>query len=174
MTPTIVTERLVMRGFREADLDAYAAMSADPEVMRYIGADGKPRSRSEAWRSMATFVGEWALRGAGTWALEEKASGRFAGRAGIINFEGWPEPELGYALAREFWGKGLAQEAGGAALAWAFAHMRRERLVSFVRADNFSSKRTAAALGGMFEGMSELFGTPCEVWVYSPAPTAIA
>jgi RimJ/RimL family protein N-acetyltransferase len=174
MIPTLSTERLILRGFREADLDAYATMSADPEVMRFIGADGKPRSRTEAWRGMATFMGEWALRGAGMWALEEKASGRFVGRAGIINFEGWPEPELGYALARNAWGKGYAREAGRAALDWAFAHMRRERLVSFIRADNLSSKRTAAALGGVFETNSELFGTPCEVWVYSRAPTAFA
>lgn len=174
MVPTLETARLVLRGFREADLDAFAAMQADPDVMRFIGADGATRSRADTWRTMATIMGAWALRGAGLWAIEEKRTGRFIGRAGIIDFEGWPEPELGYALARPFWGQGFAQESCRAALDWGFAHLGRERFASFIRADNTASKRTAAALGAVFEGMTELLGTPCEQWVHRRVPTALA
>src|SRR5262245_7559637 len=72
---TLETERLRLRMFRETDLDAYAAMSADPEVMRYLGATGEPLTRLEAWRQMAMVLGHWQLRGYGPWAVEERASG---------------------------------------------------------------------------------------------------
>ena len=69
---TLDTERLRLRMFRDADLEAYAAMSADPEVMRYLGATGQPLTRQEAWRQMAMFLGHWQLRGYGVWAMEDK------------------------------------------------------------------------------------------------------
>jgi RimJ/RimL family protein N-acetyltransferase len=84
------TERLRLRMFRETDLDAHAAMSADPEVMRYLGATGEPLTRLDAWRQMAMFLGHWQLRGYGVWAVEERASGTFVGRIGLFNPEGWP------------------------------------------------------------------------------------
>ena len=67
------TERLTMRMFRETDLDAYAEMCGDADVMKYLG--GATMSRSEAWRSMATVLGHWQLRLFGLWAVEERASG---------------------------------------------------------------------------------------------------
>jgi RimJ/RimL family protein N-acetyltransferase len=174
MVPRLETERLILRGFIEADLDDYAAMQADPEVMRFIGIDGKQRDRIETWRSMAIQMGSWALRGAGMWAVEEKLSGRFIGRLGVIDVEGWPEPELGYALARPFWGKGYAREGAARALAWTFDSLGRDRMASFIAPGNGASKRTAAALGGVFERTSELMGIPVEVWVYRPNPTPLA
>ena len=116
MPPTLDTERLVLRQFEERDLDAYAAMSADAEVMRYIG-QGGPIGRDAAWGQLAFFLGHWALRGYGMWALELRASGRLIGRAGFINPEGWPGLELGWLLARDAWGCGYAAEACAAALA---------------------------------------------------------
>lgn len=69
--PTLETDRLILRLFRETDLDAYSEMCADPDVMRYIGV-GQPLSRSEAWRNMAMILGHWQLRGYGLWAVVEK------------------------------------------------------------------------------------------------------
>ena len=66
--PTLTTTRLRLRPFREADLDAYAAMCADAEVMQFIGAGG-PVDADVAWRHMALLLGAWALRGHGMWAL---------------------------------------------------------------------------------------------------------
>jgi RimJ/RimL family protein N-acetyltransferase len=60
--PQVETQRLILRGFREEDLDAYTQMCSDPEVMRYIG-ERKPLSRWESWRSMAVMLGHWQLRG---------------------------------------------------------------------------------------------------------------
>src|SRR5713226_8257785 len=88
------TERLLLRMWREDDFEAYAEICADPEVMRYLG--GKPLSRLDAWRNMAMMVGHWHLRGYGHWVVEEKASGKFIGRIGFLNAEGWPGFELGW------------------------------------------------------------------------------
>lgn len=98
--PTIDTPRLRLRGFEARDLETYAAMCADPEVMRFVG-DGVPLDRAAAWRQMALFLGHWPLRGFGTWALEERASGCLVGRAGFLQPEGWPGVELGWLLARD-------------------------------------------------------------------------
>ena len=110
MSPVeLETDRLKLRMWRESDLDAYAAMSADPMVMRYLGA-GAVMTRAEAWRSMAFFIGHWQMRGYGHWAVEEKATGRMIGRIGFLNPEGWPGFEIGWTLARDAWGKGYATE----------------------------------------------------------------
>src|SRR5215470_481256 len=60
--PTLTTDRLRLRAFRASDLDAYAAMQANPEVMRYL-ITGRTSPPVEVWRTMATFLGQWALRG---------------------------------------------------------------------------------------------------------------
>ena len=95
---TVVTPRLTLRMFAEHDLDAYADMCADAEVMRHIGAGG-PVDIHVAWRQMALFRGEWALHGYGMWALDETASGRLVGRVGFLNPHGWPACEVGWLLA---------------------------------------------------------------------------
>jgi len=105
------TTRLLLRQFREDDLDAYAAMCADPEVMRYLSADGDVLTREDAWRQMAMLLGHWQLRGFGMWAVEELRTGRLVGRVGLHYPESWPDRELGWALSRPFWGQGLATEA---------------------------------------------------------------
>lgn len=91
---TLETDRLILRPFCEADLDAYSEMCADSDVMRYIGV-GQPLSRSEAWRNMAMILGHWQLRGYGLWAVEEKAGGAMIGRIGCWYPEGWPDCEIG-------------------------------------------------------------------------------
>lgn len=174
MIPTLETDRLILRAFRESDLDALSAMQSDPQVMRFLGAKGIPRSRLESWQSLASSLGQWVLKGYGMWAWEERATGRFVGRGGILDADGWPEPEIAYALDRPFWGRGYAQEACRAALDWGFAHLGRDRFASFINPANTASKRVSAALGAAFEGMTELHGTPCELWVHRRTPTAFA
>src|SRR5438132_1808235 len=78
---TLETERLLLRPFRDTDIEPYAAMCADPDVMRYVG-DRGVLSRDDAWRQMAMLAGHWHLRGFGMWALEERATGVFIGRVG--------------------------------------------------------------------------------------------
>ena len=66
IVPTLTTERLLLRPFRQSDLDAFAAMQADAEVMRHLGVGasaGKPRTRAETWGNMAQMMGQWVLKG---------------------------------------------------------------------------------------------------------------
>jgi len=161
--PTLETARLRMRAFRVDDLDAYAAMCADPEVMRFLGT-GVTLDRSEAWRSMAGFLGHWALRGYGMWALEEKQTGTLVGRSGFLNPEGWPGFELGWTLGRPSWGKGFATEAARRALDYAFEDLGRERVISLIRPANTPSMRVAERLGMVRAGEVELLGGPAFVY----------
>src|SRR5947207_12721592 len=96
---TLETPRLVLRQFREADLDAYQRMVNDPDAMRSMG-ETEPRTREQCWRTLALYLGHWALRGYGPFAVEEKASGVFVGRIGPWFPEGWPGLELIWEVDR--------------------------------------------------------------------------
>jgi len=160
---TLETERLILRMFRQEDLDAYAAMCADEEVMRYIG-EGKAIDRVGAWRQMAMMLGQWCLKGHGQFALEERATGVLLGRAGYFEPEGWPGFELGWLLRRESWGKGYATEATRLLLRHAFEAMGRERVISLIRPANTRSIRVAERLGERLEGRTEIFGLDALVY----------
>ncbi len=159
---TLETERLILRQFREEDLDAYAEMVGDPEVMRYLGSG--PMSRDEAWRNMAMVLGHWRLRGFGMWAVEARATGEMVGRVGCWRPEGWPGMEVGWTLRRAFWGLGYATEAGRASLAAAFDRLRQRRVVSLIHGENQASIRVARRLGMRPEGRAELFHVPVAVY----------
>jgi RimJ/RimL family protein N-acetyltransferase len=143
--------------FREGDFEEYAAMVADAEVTRYLG-EGRPLSRGDAWRQMAFVLGHWQLKGYGLWAVEETATGRLAGRIGFLNPEGWPGFELGWTLAREFWGRGYATEGARRVLDFAFEELGRDHVISLIRPDNSASVRVAERIGESIEGSVEIFG----------------
>jgi RimJ/RimL family protein N-acetyltransferase len=155
--PAVATPRVVLRGFRDADLEAYAAMCADAEVMRYIGAGG-PVEAGVAWRQMAIFNGSWSLRGLGMWALEERASGVLIGRVGYLCPPDWPGVELGWLLARAHWGRGYALEATAAARAFGRAQLGVTDLISLIRPDNLRSIALAERLGARPDGSVDLMG----------------
>lgn len=167
--PTLETDRLRLRMLGEADLDAYAAMCGDPEVMRWIG-DGHAYTRAETWRHLATILGHWALRGYGLWAVEEKATGELLGRIGPWRPEGWPDLEIGWLLRRASWGRGFATEGARAALAYAFERLGVAHAVSLIRPENAPSIRVAERLGERLEGRTTLMGG--EVLVYGIDRTA--
>ena len=161
--PELETERLRLRQFRESDLDAYAAMVGDAEIMRYIGT-GAVMDRTDAWRSIAGMLGHWQLRGYGMWALELKSSGEFVGRAGFMNPEGWPGFEIGWTLAREHWGHGYAIESARRALAYGFDDLGRDRVISLIRPANERSIRVAEAIGEKRAGEVVLNGAVALVY----------
>ena len=98
---------------------------------------------------MAQRLGQWELRGTGQWALEEKASGAFVGRAGTHwpERDDWPGIEIGWALHPDHWGKGYATEAGAAAVEYAFAHHDVDALYSVILPENTASQAVARRLG---------------------------
>jgi len=145
MIPRLQTERLNMREWRESDLDAFAGILADTEVMRYL--TGEPLSRTDAWRFMAASAGHWLLRGYGTWVLERKSDNAVLGRVGLINPEGWPALEVGWTLGRAYWGQGYATEAARASLDYGFQTQSVDRLISLIDAENVASEAVARRVG---------------------------
>ena len=156
------TDRLVMRMWRIQDFEPYFQICSDPEVMRFLG--GKTLDRFEAWRHMAFMVGHWQLLGYGPFAIEEKATGEFVGRVGFLNPEGWPAFELGWTLSRKFWGRGYASEAARRALAYAFAELEKDHVISLIDPQNANSIKVAERLGEKVEGTTDLLGR--EVLIY--------
>lgn len=163
--PTVTTERLRLRAFRSSDLDAYSAMQANPEVMRYM-VMGRTSTRGEVWRTMLMSLGSWALRGYGMWACEKIDDEVFVGSVGIFYPLDWPEPEIAYSFDQPFWGYGFATEAAGAARDWLFAHFPLTRAASLIRPDNLASRRVVEHLGAVCERTFELRGCTYEHWVH--------
>ena len=161
--PTVETERLSLRPFREADVGALFKLLQDPDVVRYIG-DRRAPTLQETWRAVAGWLGHWAMRGYGQWAIEERSSGRFIGRAGIINPAEWPGPEVGYVLGREWWGNGYATEAAGAAMSWGFRELGFDDLISLIDPNNTASIAVATRLGETLRGDTTLLGIPVLVY----------
>lgn len=147
----IETERLLLRPPCREDFDAVHRMRSDPEVVRFIG--GKPLSREEAWQRLTRSAGNWALLGYGFFAVVEKASGRLAGEAGLMQahrglgerFD--PFPEAGWIFAREAQGRGYATEAMLAAQDWFARSVGVARTVCIIAPENGASLRVAAKLG---------------------------
>lgn len=145
--PTIETERLVLRAFREGDAEPLAAIHGDEQVMRYLGGmtDGSAHS---AFNTILGYLGHWHLRGFGRWAVEEKASGRMIGRTGFYeNAHEWPGNELGWTFVREMWGKGYATEAARAARDFGFERLGMSRVFSMINPQNAASQAVAKRLG---------------------------
>ena len=159
----LTTERLLLRMFRGDDLDAYHQLCSDPEVVRYLG-DGKVLSPTDAWRHIAIFLGTWQLRGYGMWAVEDKATGEFIGRVGYLHPEGWPGVELGWAIARRFWGRGLATEAARRCMDYGYEVFGLTRIISLIQPGNTRSVAVAERLGESLEGMTEIFGRQAMVY----------
>jgi [ribosomal protein S5]-alanine N-acetyltransferase len=146
--PTLVTKRLLLRPFREADLDAFTEMMTAPQVRRSLRLS-EGYSRSDAWYAMAAWLGQWELRGSGQWALEERSTGELIGRAGLHLPErpDWPGLEVGWVLHPSRWGRGYATEAGARSIAYAFDEIGAERLFSVILPANSRSAGVARRLG---------------------------
>lgn len=157
--PTVTTERLTLRAFTTADRPAYAALRADPDVVRFLPggealvafADAIAETRISAFRDA------WS-RGYGVWAVEETATGAFVGQAGLASMERSSDVEVLYALARRFWGRGYAREAATAALRFGFEQVGLDRIVAYVVPENAASSRVLAAIGLHATGESDYNG----------------
>jgi RimJ/RimL family protein N-acetyltransferase len=169
--PVLDTPRLRLRGFTESDFPDYRALVGDPAVMRYLG-DGRPLGEIDAWRQLATILGHWTLRGFGLWAVEERESGRFVGRVGLLEPGGWPGLEVAYTIAPGVWGRGYAREAAGAALHHAQVVLGRSDIISIIRPDNEASVRVATALGASRSHAIEFFGASADIYRYGARPTS--
>ena len=162
----IETERLLLRGWRKEDLEPYARLCADPEVMRFIGV-GSTLTREQSEAQISRFIRHWEERGFGLWALEDKGSGSFVGFAGLAHQEDWSEgehkTEVGWRLDRASWGRGLATEAAKASVAYGFRALDLERIISIIQPENHASRRVAEKAGLSLRGETRWRGVDV-VW----------
>ena len=166
--PTIESERLVLRPFAESDLDDYTAMLQAEPVRRALHL-ADDIGRWEAWSQMAAWLGQWELRCTGQWALEEKATGAFVGRAGLHHPEraDWPGVEVGWVLRPEHWGRGYATEGARRAVDYAFDELELDALCSVILPENTRSIAVARRLGFHLEEervLSHLPSMPHGIW----------
>lgn len=167
MIPTLTTDRLILRPWAEHDLDGLCEMMAHPDAIRFTTPDGKPQDRMVVWRTMASMIGHWHLRGYGMWAVIEKDTGAFVGRIGPIKPEGWPALEVGWGLHPAQWGKGYAVEAAAASMRWTFnCYPELKRIVHHIVEDNPRSIAVAERLGSEWDGHETvtLFGHQARVY----------
>lgn len=169
MIPVLDTERLVMRGWRDTDIDVVSAFYDDEQLTRFVGGTSP---REDAWRRMSAMAGHWLLRGHGLWALETKQDRRLIGWCGLLSPEGWPEPELGWSLFAGAHGKGYATEAALRARAFAYETLGWTTLMSFIHPDNTPSIRVAGRLGAQWERHFTLRGT--EIGIYRHPAAGLA
>lgn len=146
--PEIRTDRLIMRGWRAADREPFAALNADPEVMEHFPA---PLSRAESDMFVDRIEAAFARHGFGLWAIEVAETGAFIGFTGLImqTFEAHftPAVEVGWRLARTAWGHGYASEAARAALAYGFEQAGLTEIVSMTTVTNTRSQAVMRRIG---------------------------
>ena len=148
----VETERLVLRHFDISDCEAMNRVFGDADVMRF--GDGV---------QTAQWVHDWLCRclenyqqksGIGPWAMVEKSGPETIGYCGLFYFSdvcGQPETEIGYRLARRFWGRGYATEAVLAVRDYAFKSLHMPRLIAMIDPENVASIRVAEKAGMQYE-----------------------
>ena len=168
-SPTLETQRLILRVPEPRDFEPWAAFVADPEVQRFFGG---VQDRAMAWRTMSGMAGGWLSRGFSMFSVIEKESGRWIGRVGPWQPEGWPGTEVGWGLTRETWGKGYATEAATAAIDWAFETQGWTEVIHTIEAANVNSQKVAERLGSTILRQAVLpppLNLPVDVWGQSRA-----
>ena len=143
-TPVLETARLTLRAPGPQDWEAFAAFVATDRA-RYVGG---PYTRPLAWRSFCHVTGNWVARGYSLVVFTLKGTDAAIGSTGPWFPEGWPEPELGWALwTPEAEGKGYAAEAAAAARDFAYGALGWDTAVSYINPANTRSIRVAERLG---------------------------
>lgn len=160
--PEILTPRLQLRAWTDADSDQLAEIYADPESVRYLRYYDRAGTRAQVQR----FRDHWDEHGFGLWAVEHRETGRFIGRIGLMHHDDWSasphDAEVGWVIARDMWGQGLASEGGAAALEFGTKRGLKQ-FISIAHVDNAASQRVMEKLGLIRQGVTVWRDSPV-VW----------
>jgi RimJ/RimL family protein N-acetyltransferase len=164
----IQTSRLELRGFNESDWPPLCDLFRDEECTRYTVKT--PLENWQTWRTLASYIGHWKMRGYGPYAVIERSSGDLVGTVGLWYPGDWPEPELKWALRRRFWGQGFATEAGTSVLNMAMKELKWTRLISVIFTGNHRSVAVAKRIGGEFEMTIPFRSSTADIFAYRLLP----
>ncbi len=151
--PTLRTQRLILRDWRDADLEPFARLNADPVAMEHFPSTLDTAATVEL---IEVIRRRWRDDGRCWWAVEELATGSFVGAVGLMlvhfdapfhDVEHAPATEVGWRLLPSMWGRGYATEAASASVDWGFEHLGLDEIVSFTVVDNVRSRRVMERLG---------------------------
>lgn len=146
-TPIISTERCNLRLFEESDIDDLHSLYSDKDVMRFLPGE---YSRDVAERHVSAFAEVFDERGYTLWAVNSNETGKLVGRVGLWPLNGTEEIELGYVIARAYWGKGIATEASKACLEYGFKELEMPFVAAITVSENHASLRVMEKLGFRF------------------------
>lgn len=145
---TLHTPRLILRPWRDADADSFAAMFADPEVMEFLG---PTPDRAAVDAIIGRIKAHFAAHGFGWWAAEAPGIAPFIGFIGLarVNFDAHftPAVEVGWRLASAYWGQGYATEGARAALDAGFTQLGLDEIISLAVPANARSRRVMERIG---------------------------
>ena len=153
----IETARLRLRPFTLDDVPAYAAVRANPTVMRFFPPTGETPAQA-ATRLVDHFMGHWREPGYGPWAAIEKSTGMFLGHLGLRFLPEFGETEILYMLDDAVWGRGYATEGAIAARDFAFDRLGLGRVMAIARPENQASTRVMEKVGLTYERMADFRG----------------
>jgi RimJ/RimL family protein N-acetyltransferase len=172
---SLETARLTLRPCEPGDLDAFASMMGDPEVVRFLG--GRTLDRAETAERLKLWRERFDRDGFGAFAVVRREDRAIVGRCGLLVWElpdwttttaaeavGPYEVEVGWVLGRPYWGSGYATEAAHAVVDFARSTLRRKRLISLIDPANDASAAVARRLGMTVEGSAKVPGGAVDVW----------
>jgi ribosomal-protein-alanine N-acetyltransferase len=162
--PVLSTPRLDLRALRSTDLDDLYAYASDPEIDRFTPWTHY-ESFDEARANLDEFLAEYEQHGMGAWGIEHRGDQRLIG---IANFSR-PHPinrrvEMGFTIARAYWGQGLATEAAQALIRFGFDQMHLVRIEAVCLPEHLASARVLQKAGLQFEGVLRHY----QVWLGQP------
>lgn len=148
--PHIVTERLVLREYIAADLDALAEHFADQDVMAFYPGT-KDRAGAAAW--IEKNQESYRQHGFGHWVVNLTGDPTWIGNVGfwVQDVDGYREIELGWHVARRHWRRGIATEAARACISYGAERLGLTRIVSMIRPENVPSIGVATKIGMRLE-----------------------
>lgn len=149
------TSRLFLRPMKKTDADSVFAMRSDENVMRFIREPQTTRKEAENWINLVSS--RWESEKIGFCAVIEKVSNQFIGWCGLWRLTETKEIEVGYALFKEFWGKGYAVEASEAFLNYGFEQLNLEKIVAVADPENRNSRRVMERLGMNYDFVGRFY-----------------
>jgi ribosomal-protein-alanine N-acetyltransferase len=158
--PTITTPRLTLRSFDTSDVNPLHGILNTGDVLRYFPTSDPP-ARDRVERLIAHQLKHWEEHEYGWWAVELQETGELIGWNGLQYLPETKEVEVGYLLAKGFWGRGLATEGARTSVKYGFERLRLQTIIGITHPENTASQRVLKKLGMSLTGPAHYFGMDC-------------